>query len=48
MLNTNTKNPYSVRMRENVGKMRTITTPNKYTFYSVCGTVPENTSKDFH
>ena len=27
--------PYSVRMRENAGKMRTRTTPNTDTFYAV-------------
>ena len=28
--------PYSVRMRENVGKMRTRITANTDTFYTVC------------
>ena len=27
--------PYSVRMRENAGKMRTLFTPNTDTFYAV-------------
>ena len=28
--------PYSVRMRENAGKMQTRITPNRDTFYAVC------------
>ena len=33
-----TPSPYSVRMRENAGKMQARITPNKDTLYAVCAT----------